>query len=229
MSAMRSMVIGTSLFATACFLEKPDRYDGPRYRLDLPPRDASLSTADGGVDDDGDAAASDTDPPDAPDDSDGSTSPAPDAAPPVECSIELTTRSPAGRYANAYVCAIWIADAEGALVRTLAYYAGPRGQYLSAYRKVRNGATLDATAHATINSSRSKEPGRDQLDHQLTWALDDLAGEPVPAGEYTLHVETTSSNTAGAVVSTSFELGAQPVDLTPEASDNVSALSIRCR
>jgi hypothetical protein len=163
------------------------------------------------------------------DDADGSTSQAPDAAPPVERTIDLTTHSPAGRFADAYVCAIWITDSDGALVHTLAYYAGPRGQYLSAYRKARNGATLDATAHATINSSRSKEPGKDQLDHHLTWALDDLAGEPVPEGEYTLHVETTSSNTAGAVVSTTFELAARPVDLAPEASDNVSALSVRCR
>lgn len=219
------------LTAAACVAADRDGYRGPRYEITRVASDAGREAADDpdgspGVadgDGDGDEVIGDAGPDEA-----GDASPVLEAGPPAACSIEVTTRSPAGRYANAYVCAIWIADSDGALVRTLALYGGQRARYLTAFQKVRGGASLDATSHATINASRSKAAGNDVLEHRLRWALDEPSGQRVAEGVYTLNIETTSNSGTGAVVSAEFTVGEQRLEVTPPDADNVSARSIRC-
>jgi hypothetical protein len=211
--------------ASACLPDGPERYRGPRYEITLTPRDADVAAADdGGVQPDLLADAGEREP-------DAAAQPGEDDAEPAAlstCVVRVTTQAPPGEFANAYVCAIWIADAEGALVRTLAYYAGQRARYLVTYQSARAGAPIDATTHATVNRSESKLAGRDAVSHELSWALDDVRGEPVTGTAYTLRIETTSDNGQGPLVDVPLQLDKGPLDVSLPDSGNLTGLSVRC-
>jgi hypothetical protein len=214
--------------ASACLPDGRERYRGPRYEVSLAPRDGAVisTTDDGGklldasldvrVD-----AGTDADSPMV--EGDAGAAPALSA-----CVVRVTSHAPPGEFANAYVCAIWIADAEGALVRTLAYYAGQRARYLVTYQSARAGAPVDATTHATINRSESKLAGRDAVSHELSWALDDVRGELVTGAAYTLRIETSSDNGQGPLVDVPLQLDKGPLDVSLPDSGNLTGLSVRC-
>lgn len=218
----RRPLLSGALAAAACIPDGPDRFRGPRYEVTLAPRDAAAAP-------DPDDASHDGDAPEAaaPDDA---GEPPEVAAPPVSrCSVRATTRAPEGEYANAYVCALWIEDGAGGLVRTLAYFASVRARYLFRYQEARAGEPIDVTTRATVNLSESKLAGRDVVSHELTWDLDDRAGERVPAdGTYTLRIETTSFNGQGPVVDVPLPLADGPFTRELDDQGNISGVSVTC-
>jgi len=241
----------------ACLPTGPDEYDGPSYDVVSAPAfgDAGsrLGVADGGVSPwDGSAGPTPVDsgtPVTTPSGDAGTPSgadagPATDAGTPVspdastppttggslsKCTFTATTNAPSGSYANAYVCAIWVQNSAGKLVRTLAYYASQRARYLTAYAAARGSAAVDTTSGASINQGKSKAAGLDTVNHNLTWDLKDTAGSVVPDGAYSIRVETTSSNGTGPSVTIAFDKNGSAVNLSPADSGKVTAMHLTCQ
>jgi hypothetical protein len=242
-------IAAIAIACAACLPTGPDEYSGPAYALTpgagYADAGAALGVAADGSTPTLDAAVTvaptpSPSPTPTPAPSDAGTPASGDASTPVpdaggggglsSCKLDATTNSPGGNYANAYVCAIWIEDSAGKLVRTLAYYAGSRARYLTAYVASRSGAGVDATSGATINSGKSKAAGADTKVHSLSWDLKSAAGAAAASGSYKLKIELTSSNGSGPVTTIPFALGSSPVDLTPSGlGAGVSGVHFTCQ
>lgn len=170
----------------------------------LPP---GLAPADADLPPRSDAAADDAD---ATDD----TAPAVDAGPPMmppgppptTLSFSVLTKSLGGRYAPRNIGAIWIENASGQWVKTLAVWAFLRERHLTRFRAASGGNRVDAITSATLSQHTT---------HEVTWDLTDATGVPVPDGDYRVVVETTDRDATGDSCDVAFTKGPLPARSTP--------------
>lgn len=101
----------------------------------------------------------------------------------------FTTVSFGGEYAPRNVGAVWIADGQGAFVKTLEVWAAKRSKHLVKWRAASGNNVVDAVTGATRSS---------HVAHELLWDGTDTAGQAVPAGAYRIYVEFTEENSAEA-------------------------------
>jgi hypothetical protein len=130
----------------------------------------------------------------------------PSGPPPTELSFSVLTKSLAGRYAPRNIGAIWIEDAGGKWVKTLAVWAFIRERYLTRFRTASTGNRVDAVAGATLSQHTT---------HSVTWDLADANGTPVPDGDYRVVIETTDRDATGDSTEVVFTKGPLPVVLMP--------------
>jgi hypothetical protein len=132
--------------------------------------------------------------------------PGPTGPPPTALSFSVLTKSLGGRYAPRNIGAIWIEDASGNWVKTLAVWAFIRERYLTRFRTASGGNRVDAVTGATLSQHTA---------HSVRWDLSDANGAPVPDGEYRLVVETTDRDATGDSTEVAFTKGTLPVVLMP--------------
>lgn len=133
-------------------------------------------------------------------------------------SFEVLTATQGGRYQPRNIGAIWIADASGKFVKTLQLWARIRQRYLSKYNAARGGTAVDVTASATLTSH--------QL-HRVSWDLKDRAGAPVAPGKYSVQIEVTDKDAAGATAQFDFDTSMGPATLTPAGSSGYSMVKLQ--
>lgn len=130
----------------------------------------------------------------------------PAGPPPTELSFSVLTKSLAGRYAPRNIGAIWIEDASGRWVKTLAVWAFIRERYLTRFRAASGGNRVDAVTSATLGQHTT---------HSVTWDLADANGAPVPDGDYRVVIETTDRDATGDSAEVAFTKGPSPLVLMP--------------
>jgi hypothetical protein len=158
--------------------------------------------------------------PDASASPDAETPPTPGAAL-MSCSITASTdASDTLFYAGKYGCAVWIGNASNKLVKTffLATRIASRSG-VATFQRQASGMTIDVVAGATLNSPKQ---------HQYTWNLKDAKGASVPAGKYTLNVETHSSS-GDTTVSVPFDTSSGMVNAMGSPSGGIRSATIKCQ
>jgi len=138
--------------------------------------------------------------------------------------VEFTSVSLGGRYSPKNVGAVWLEDASGSYITTLERWAGIRARYLSDWNAASGGWGFfgspepDAVSQATLTRHES---------HAVTWDSRDLDGQVLPDGSYTLHIELTDADRAGATASIPFEKNTQGFSETPADQMPYTGLSLR--
>jgi hypothetical protein len=130
----------------------------------------------------------------------------PAGPPPSELSFSVLTKSLGGRYAPRNIGAIWIENASGQWIKTLAVWAFIRERYLTRFRTAAAGNRVDAVTGATLSQHTT---------HSVTWDLTDATGTPVPDGDYRVVIETTDRDAAGDSTEVAFTKGTLPLVLMP--------------
>jgi hypothetical protein len=131
--------------------------------------------------------------------------------------FSVLTVSQGGRYSPDNIGAIWVENSSGQWVKTLAVWALLRQRYLSKWSSVSGSNKTDAITSATL---------RNHQTHNVSWNLKDASGNAVPPGEYTVWVEVTDHNGAGATTSASFSVGSAPFSSTPPNQTYYTNMSI---
>jgi hypothetical protein len=147
---------------------------------------------------------------------DGST-PAPTGSALTKLSFSVTTATLRGRYSPRNIYAIWVADAQGKFVKTLAKFAFIRARYLTGWNAASGGNVVDAVTGATVS---------DHGTRSVTWNLTDVSKKPVPDGDYKIVVELTDADKTGASTSVPFTKGPAPVKLMPPDQANFLKMSL---
>ena len=145
------------------------------------------------------------------------STPAPSGVTPTKLSFSVTTATLRGRYSPRNIYAIWVADAQGKFVKTLAKFAGIRARYLTGWNGAAGGNVVDAVTGATVPNHGTRS---------VTWNLTDVSKKPVPDGEYKIVVELTDADKTGASASVPFSKGPAPVMLTPADQGSFSKMSL---
>jgi hypothetical protein len=119
--------------------------------------------------------------------------------------LRVTTLPQGGQFAPKNVGAIWVEDADGHWVKTLAVWVGVSLRYLSRYLKAnRNGNTVDAITSSSLTMHQ---------EHEVSWNLSNASGGVVPDGTYHVLVEVTDRNGPGQVLDLEFIKGAAPQEI----------------
>jgi hypothetical protein len=145
------------------------------------------------------------------------STPAPSGVTPTKLSFSVTTATLRGRYSPRNIYAIWVADAQGKFVKTLAKFAGIRARYLTGWNGAAGGNVVDAVTGATVANHGTRS---------VTWNLTDVSKKPVPDGEYKIVVELTDADKTGASASVPFTKGPAPVTLSPADQGSFSKMSL---
>ncbi|MFC0877644.1 DUF2271 domain-containing protein [Saccharicrinis sp. FJH2] len=122
-----------------------------------------------------------------------------------------------GPYTPKHVMAIWIVDATGNYVNSLAVYGNERLGNLWAWWAASKGLKADAITGAT------------QLQFQtysVTWNLKDYNENTVPDGTYVMWVEATSDDWEGPNYSFEFTVGGSAYTLKPEGNTHFTNLEL---
>jgi hypothetical protein len=129
---------------------------------------------------------------------------------PTMVAFDVTTVAQGGRYQPQNIGAIWVEDSGGKYIKTLEVWAGIRAIYLSRWLSVNAwGDETDAVSSATIRMHKA---------HHATWDLTDSSGKAVPDGDYTIYVESTDQDRAGANTSIKFTKGPKAqTEMPPDA------------
>lgn len=143
--------------------------------------------------------------------------PAPAASALSKLSFSVTTATLGGRYSPRNIYAIWVTDAQGKFVKTLAKFARIRARYLTGWNAASGGNVVDAVTGATVTSHGAR---------MATWDLTDVSKKAVPDGDYKIVVELTDADKTGASTSIPFTKGAAAVKLTPADQANFKAMSL---
>jgi hypothetical protein len=177
-----------------------------------PPSDAEVDAAlsDGGSSDDSDAML-----PGASGNLDAGPAP---AKAPSRVVFRVTTVSQKGRYEPKNAGAIWVEDAEGNGIKTLALWASVRIRYLKEYNTSNAKVDkVDAVTSATLKEHRT---------HEVTWNLR-AGGQLVPDGMYTIRVEVTDDDVTGENFSVMFLKGAEPRMIRPADGPLYTGVELR--
>lgn len=145
------------------------------------------------------------------------TAPPPATASLTKLSFSVQTASAGGRYAPRNVYAIWVIDAQGKFVKTLAKFARTRASHLTAWNASSQGNVVDAVTGATMSSHGVRS---------VTWDLTNTAGAVVADGDYQLVVELTDANGSGPNTRVSFSKTAKTAQLTPPNQSSFSNMKL---
>jgi hypothetical protein len=139
----------------------------------------------------------------------GSTGDLPGAMP-TRATLAFTTKPQGGRYQPRNIGVVWIQDASGNYVTAIEIWAQRRVIYLRKWLSINPfGDSADAVSSATLQQHKT---------HSAVWDLKDDSGATVPDGQYTLFVEVTDKDAAGATLSVTFTKGPEPQTVTmPDA------------
>jgi hypothetical protein len=123
--------------------------------------------------------------------------------------VTVTTAPHGGRYTPRNVGAIWIANADGAYVKSLDVWGNRRLTHVEAWNAATEAAgapqdRVDAVTGATSAAHRT---------HGVSWDCTDHQGQPVPDGSYRVYFEVTEANAAGPNHFETFEKGSTAVTL----------------
>ena len=118
---------------------------------------------------------------------------------------------------NPYV-AVWVEDADGALVQTLALWhlSGGNDRWLADLR-----AWYEASGGTETNSGATRADG----SYTVGWDLTDSSGATVTAGEYTLSIEGAREHGSYELVQQSVTIGGDAAEGQLEASNDLTAAS----
>jgi thiamine biosynthesis lipoprotein len=135
--------------------------------------------------------------------------------------IDYEIPAPGGRAQPPYVV-VWITNAAGAPVRTLAAM-GTDARFIDEnyiwWRRVGRlmGHGIDAVAKPT------RRPGR----YSLVWDGRDDKGQPAPQGRYTVHIEASREHGGHGYQTLDVSLGAQAVDAQSMGVDELGPAAVR--
>lgn len=104
--------------------------------------------------------------------------------------FSVTSANIPGKYAPRHCIAIWVVDANGQYVNSMAVYGNKRLTYLTNWKGSSKNVKADAVTGATINGFRA---------YNVTWNLKDYSGNLVPKGTYKIKMEATCKNGTGVV------------------------------
>lgn len=117
---------------------------------------------------------------------------------------------------------VWITDASGAPIRTLAAM-GADARFIDEnfiwWRRVGRtmGHGIDAVARPT------RRPGR----YSLTWDGRDDKGQPAPLGRYTVHIEATREHGSHGYQTFDLALGVQAISVEAPGNDELGPAAVR--
>jgi hypothetical protein len=150
------------------------------------------------------------------------TAPAGAAAGEMSVKFTYTPSSTGGRVNNPYV-AVWIEDANGALVDTLGlwYEQGPKGtRYLN---ELRRWSSVDGSSNTLDTvSSATRTPG----DYALVWAGTDSSGKAVASGSYFVCIEAAREHGPYSLIREPFTRSSTPFSTDLPAEGELSNASI---
>lgn len=138
-------------------------------------------------------------------------------------SFEFSTKPAGGKYAPKNIGAVWIANAQGAFVKSLNVWAAKRIVHLVKWNAASAGNKVDAITAAT---STNHGP------HAATWDCTDVSKNPVPDGNYSVMVEFTEGDSAflifppGPTLSVPFVKNGQAGSITPPDQQFFSAMKL---
>jgi hypothetical protein len=142
-----------------------------------------------------------------------------DAGPSAPLVFRVTTLSQGGQFEPKNIGAIWIQDAGGKWVKTLAIWAGVSTRYLTHYCAANTtGNKVDAMTSATLPMQKA---------HEVTWDLTDCNRKSAPDGDYSVMVEVTDHNGTGQTLSVPFKKGAEAMMIAPANDAAFSDIQLR--
>jgi hypothetical protein len=115
-----------------------------------------------------------------------------------------------GKYAPRHVVAVWVADAKGGFVKTLAVYGLKEKKRLKTWAAQSKRNETDAVTGATLKRYQK---------HTVVWDCRDAGGDVVPDGDYRILVEYTCANQQGPVMpkaALQFTKGSKSIKLEPD-------------
>ncbi len=112
-----------------------------------------------------------------------------------------------GDRSPAHVMAVWIEDAQGNFIKTIARIGSSRYKYLYSWMgSSDNGNVVDALTSATFNSWDNMS---------FFWDSTDTSSQLVAQGDYNLWIEYTTAHAQGPKYSIPFTIGSDNVEITP--------------
>jgi len=138
-----------------------------------------------------------------------------------QVSIALTLKTHTGRRTHRPYVAIWVQDANGKAVRTLCVW-GTERKYQRDLTRWWKIAPQDANIVAAVTRA-TRQPGK----YTITWDGRDDAGNPLPAGSYTVQVEINREHgTHGSTAATLACGGAEAAHATGAATDEAEEVVV---
>lgn len=147
----------------------------------------------------------------------GQPVPGPVATSPTTLSFSVQTGTLGGNYSPKNVYAIWVVDAQGKFVKTLAKFARARATYLTGWNAASRGNVVDAVTGATMSGHGQRT---------VSWNLTDVSQQTVADGDYQIVAEITDANRTGRTVSVAFRKGPAPVRVTPPDAPSFSNMEL---
>lgn len=133
--------------------------------------------------------------------------------------VRVTTLPQGGTYQPRNIGAMWIEDGDGRWLRTLAFWAGVRSRYLTAYRAANSTRNqVDAITSPTLAMHQA---------HEVIWNLRDAAGQTVPNGRYAIKIEVTDRSGPGQVATLAFDKTDAPSTVMPADEEFFEGMSLQ--
>lgn len=139
-----------------------------------------------------------------------------------EMTVRFTYAAAGSRVRNPYV-AVWIEDADGALVDTIALWFLQSQKGMRWLDDLRRWSSVDGSS-ITIDtvSSATRTPG----DYALTWDLTDVDGRPIAAGDYHVCIEAAREHGPYSLIRQEIVLGSGDVTIEPNPDGELSDATI---
>ncbi len=134
--------------------------------------------------------------------------------------LSFQTKRTSGKYAPKHVLAVWVTNARGEFVRTLAIYGRKQAKRLKGWSADSSRNTTHATTGATLRS---------HAERTVTWDCRSASGALVPDGDYHLRIEFAESNRTTVLTPAKGLLitkGPQKSEKKHRGSEQVSDISI---
>ena len=143
-----------------------------------------------------------------------------------ELALELEISQPGGGRSRRPYVAVWVEDADGAPVRTLALWAntGRGRRWLPDLRRFMRGQRAGGGDLATV-SSATRIPGR----YSLAWDGRNDAGQPVEQGQYFLCVEAAREHGTYQLIREPYTFSSRPFKATLPGNVEIAGVAVDYR
>lgn len=136
----------------------------------------------------------------------------------AEMQVNFTFAASDGRARNPYI-AMWVEDASGALVQTLAlWFRRNQSRYLSHLTRWYDAESTLLNAGGTDNLDAIASASRPAGSYQVVWDGTDVDGQPVAKGNYVLFIEAAREHGPYELATGPITIGAD--DFTTTLADN---------